>query len=228
MTDQAKTALGSSVLEVACDDPEVSEVAYRLLLESDLQVRNGSVELARTTGPHRAFFAVEDHVATTKLLRRRGLELDEVTPTRTACVGVPSVGVVAMSEFPRRPVVGDIESIDHLVFNAVNRDAAVALFAGSLGLDFRLEQRIHDGIHQLFFRSTEVVVEVVIGAPDSDPDAPATLWGIAWRSRDIAATHRRLSDGGMALSEIRIGRKPGTSVFTIREPAFCLPTLVLG
>ncbi|WP_207838556.1 VOC family protein [Williamsia soli] len=226
MTDLAKTALGSSLLVVSCDDVDGSGTAYRQLLGGDLRVRNGSVELTRTAGSHRAFFAVDDHPAATTLLRRRGMDLDEVTATRTASSVVPAVGVVAASEFSPGPDVGDIESIDHLVFNAADRDAAVALFAGSLGLDFRLEQAIHDGIHQLFFRSTQVVVEVVIGAQDQE--TTASLWGIAWRSRDIGETHRRLSDEGMSLSEIRVGRKPGTSVFTIREPAFGLPTLVLG
>ncbi|OZG27192.1 hypothetical protein BH683_019945 [Williamsia sp. 1138] len=228
MTDQAKTVLGSSVLVVGCDDVEQSGIAYRQLLGGDLRVRNGSVELTGTAGSHRAFFAVDDHLATTTLLRRRGMDVDELTPTRTASSGVPSVGVVAASEFSPRSDVGDIESIDHLVFNAADRDAAVALFAGTLGLDFRLEQAIHDGIHQLFFRSTQVVVEVVIGAPGQDQAATASLWGIAWRSSDIGETHRRLSEDGMSLSEIRVGRKPGTSVFTIREPLFGLPTLVLG
>ncbi|ORM36435.1 hypothetical protein [Williamsia sp. 1135] len=190
MTDLAKTALGSSVLVVACDDVDRSGAAYRQLLGDDLRVRNGSVELTRTAGSHRAFFAVDDHLATTTLLRRRGMDLDEVTPTRAVSSGVPAVGVVAASELPSGPDAGDIESIDHLVFNAADRDAAVALFAGSLGLDFRLEQAIHDGIHQLFFRSTQVVVEVVIGAQGQDEEATASLWGIAWRSRDIGETHR--------------------------------------
>lgn len=228
MSVEAKTTLGSSVLVVSCDDPDDAGDAYRRLLGGDLKVRNGSVELASAGTAHRAFFTVADLAATATLLGRRGMVLDEVSQTRASSSREPSLGVAAASEISTETQDREITSVDHLVFNAAKRDAAVALFAGTLGLDFRLEQTIHDGIHQLFFRSETVVVEVVVGAPGQDPTTTASLWGVAWRSDNIDETHRRLTDEGMMLSEIRVGRKPGTSVFTIREPAFGMPTLVLG
>lgn len=225
--------LGSVDLAVAGDDRRQAYEAYAHLLGTTAgglsSVSNGRVQVSDGRGSaHRALFATADYEATTRLLRRRGLSLRDLGTAAAEALDQPSVGVISDTELCLNPAETEITSIDHLVFNASNRDSAVALFGGTLGLDFRLEQSIHDGIHQLFFRSSTVVVEVVVGAPGQPAEPGAILWGIAWRSDDIDHTHHRLSAEGMAVSEIRVGRKPGTRVFTLREPAFGLPTLVLG
>ncbi len=228
--------LGSALVDISCDDVYLAQQAYDRLLGTSADrspsVSNGRLNLSDVPGsPHRALFSTTDYDATTRLLRRRGLPLRDSGPGRAEASDQPSVGVISDTELALAPAQSEITSIDHLVFNAATRDNAVALFGGTLGLDFRLEQSMHDDIHQLFFRSSTIVVEVVVGQPDESgrsAESVPSLWGIAWRSLDIEKTRRRLSDDGLSLSEIRVGRKPGTSVFTIRESAFGLPTLVLG
>ncbi len=80
----------------------------------------------------------------------------------------------------------------------------------------------------MFFRCGDLIVEVAhdLAAPPSS--GPDELWGLSWRTPDIVAAHARLDQAGIAVSEIRTGRRPGTRVFTIKDRATRLPTLVLG
>lgn len=229
-SEQASRSL-SPVLAVTTQDITASRRAYERFLgieaDSPLCVGNATVELrsgAAQDTPHRAFFGAADLAATTRLLRRRGLALSEAAAGRAEAEHEPSVGVIEDAPEASAPD-SDLTAVDHLVFNAGDRDAAVALFGATLGLDYRLEQSIHDGIHQLFFRAPTLVVEVVVG--QSDPGSRTELWGIAWRSVDIALTHRRLQDAGVDVSEMRAGRAPGTRVFSVRDRALGLPTLVI-
>ncbi|SIK65625.1 Glyoxalase-like domain [Mycobacteroides abscessus subsp. abscessus] len=77
----------------------------------------------------------------------------------------------------------------------------------------------------MFFRGAGLVVEVVLR--DDDPSGPDSLWGIAWRTADIEASHARLSGAGATLGDIRNGHKPGTRVVTVKDPALALPTILI-
>lgn len=190
--------------------------AYARLLglrhDAPIVVGNGSIRPTGGRG-HRVLFGVDDLNAATRLVDRRGLSDDE------------PVGVT--DDCPISPSGGDLPALDHLVFSAPTRDHAVALFAGVLDLDFRLDQPIGDGVRQLFFRGADLVVEVVTGA-DPTPYPACSLWGLAWRSADIEATYRRLTGTGVECSEIRVGRKPGTRIFTVRDNDLATRTVVLG
>ena len=59
----------------------------------------------------------------------------------------------------------------------------------------------------------------------NDPDE---FWGLSWRTPDIEAAHARLGAAGIIISDIRVGRRPGTRVFTVKDRCARLPTLVLG
>ncbi|WP_454166130.1 hypothetical protein [Gordonia iterans] len=109
------------------------------------------------------------------------------------------------------------------MFTAPSVDAAVALFAGRLGLDLRLE-RAFGGLTQMFFRTRSVIVEVLAGGEGAPEFA---LWGLAWRCADLDAEHARLTGLGLTLSEVRAGRKPGTRVATVREPSLGTPTILI-
>ncbi|WP_068280975.1 VOC family protein [Aldersonia kunmingensis] len=216
-------------IELVGDDVRASRQAYRALLGTpdvdSFTVDNAAVRVESGEGDrgHRVVFGTDDYEATSRLWRRRGLALTEAAAGRALAEREP-VGISAGVE--RLSHVGpDITAIDHLVFDAPTRDGAVALFGATLGLDFRLEQAIFDDAIQLFFRGPAVVIEVLVRR-----DAPeqTTLWGIAWRSEDIDATHGRLNDEGLALSPIRDGRKPGTRVFSVKETALVVPTLVIS
>jgi hypothetical protein len=44
---------------------------------------------------------------------------------------------------------------------------------------------------------------------------------------DIDATHARLAQAGVDVSEVRTGRKPGTRVMTVRSGTCGVPTLLV-
>ena len=95
-----------------------------------------------------------------------------------------------------------------------------------VGLDLRLDRRLTEhGFRGLFFRCGDAVVEVAAPIePTGDPDS---FGGLAWRSADIEATRERLVAGGVEVSEVRTGRKPGTRVATVRDRALGTPTLII-
>ena len=77
------------------------------------------------------------------------------------------------------------------------------------------------GARMLFFRLGGTTIEVVsaLEAGESSPPADRDeLWGLSFRVPDAEAAHARLVDYGMAVSGLRDGRKPGTRVFTVKEP----------
>jgi hypothetical protein len=50
---------------------------------------------------------------------------------------------------------------------------------------------------------------------------------LSWRVADIDATHARLVAAGIDVSEVRIGRKPGTRVVSVRNGTCGIHTLLL-
>jgi catechol 2,3-dioxygenase-like lactoylglutathione lyase family enzyme len=129
---------------------------------------------------------------------------------------------------PARALLGSaapsaLNALDHVVVRTADVARARSLYGGALGLRLALEREFR-GVRMLFFRIAGVTVEVV-----EDPaSARDLLHGLAYRTRDIHAAHARMRDQGMTLSEVRPGRKEGTHVFTVREGACDIPTLVLS
>ncbi|MFT4088342.1 MAG: VOC family protein [Gordonia sp. (in: high G+C Gram-positive bacteria)] len=193
---------------------------------------NGELRVSSSGDESRIAFEVTDFEAATDLLTRRGLSsiADDDDPALRRFAGQPALGLAPAS--PKKDERCPL-ALDHAVFTAPGIDAAIALFSGRLGLDLRLVKPLGESAAQLFFRTASTVVEVLVGSGDqegSEPrgDAPATLWGLAWRTADLDAEHARLTAAGLALSEIRTGRKPGTRVCTVREPALGAPTILIG
>ncbi|WLP90852.1 glyoxalase/Bleomycin resistance /Dioxygenase superfamily protein [Gordonia sp. NB41Y] len=222
-----------AVLDLVTADPAGSAKAYQQLLghaaaDTDIHVGNARIRLHDKTSddPHRVLFTSSDTDAQVRLLQRRGLDLHHRHADEWHAPDVP-VGVIthAPAALPAR--ADDIAGLDHLVFESTDRDHAVALFGSTLGLDFRLDRQVSPGLRQLFFRAGDLVVEVVLadGAPATEP---ISLWGIAWRSHDVTATHRRLTDLGVGISEVRVGRKPGTAIATVYDPLLATRTVVIG
>ena len=122
--------------------------------------------------------------------------------------------------------VGDL---DHVVVNTTDPERAVALYGGRLGLDLRLD-RVNEqwGARQLFFRCGGAVVEIGASLKTPVSDAPDKIGGLAWRVRDPEAARARIAAAGIDVSEVRKGRKPGTSVFTVRNGTGGVPTLMLS
>jgi catechol 2,3-dioxygenase-like lactoylglutathione lyase family enzyme len=130
------------------------------------------------------------------------------------------------------PLPADAASLiglDHVVVRSPHPDRALALYGARLGLDLRLDRSNPAWDSRLlFFRCGDLVVEIAHGLKAGVSDAPDQLWGLSWRVPDIAAAHARLAAAGVAISELRTGRRPGTRVFTVRDRGTRVPTLVLG
>jgi catechol 2,3-dioxygenase-like lactoylglutathione lyase family enzyme len=121
------------------------------------------------------------------------------------------------------PVIG----LDHVVVSTEDSERAAALYGARLGLDMALDRTHQDWGQLMFFRCGDLIVEVVrrpVAGGDATRDK---LWGLSWRVGDIDAARTRLIDAGIEVSDVRIGRKPGTRVMSIRSGTCGVQTLFL-
>jgi catechol 2,3-dioxygenase-like lactoylglutathione lyase family enzyme len=121
------------------------------------------------------------------------------------------------------PILG----LDHVVISTEDPERAAALYGARLGLDMALDRSHHEWGQLMFFRCGDLIVEVV-KRPVADADLTHDkLWGLSWRVADIDATRARLAAGGISVSEVRAGRKPGTRVMSVRGGTCGVHTLLL-
>jgi catechol 2,3-dioxygenase-like lactoylglutathione lyase family enzyme len=123
------------------------------------------------------------------------------------------------------PILG----LDHVVVSTEDPERAAALYGARLGLDMALDRSHQDWGQLMFFRCGDLIVEVVRrpGQDAAMDKAHDRLWGLSWRVADIDATRARLVSAGIDVSEVRIGRKPGTRVMTVRSGTCGIQTLLL-
>jgi len=130
-----------------------------------------------------------------------------------------------------RTAPASITALDHVVVSTPDPERAAALYGARLGLDMALDRSNADWGRLMFFRCGDLIVEV-----SHRPGKPAAgaqeklydkLRGLCWRVTDIDATHARLIAGGVDVSEVRTGRKPGTRVMTVRSGTCGVPTLLV-
>lgn len=234
-------------IAIAVGDLEAAVAAYQALLgrraqveagRARIQLSNMALELVADAGEDRLSaigFAVDDLDAAVKVLARRGLATcaDERGWVAEAddAHGFPIV-LRQRREYPLSeaiPAAGAVQALDHVVINTSNPDRAVALYGARLGLDFRLDRSNPQwGSRLLFFRAGAAVVEVSakLGAPATD--GPDRLSGLAWRIAEPEAARAGLAGAGFDVSEVRVGRKPGTHVFTVRSGVAGAPSLMLS
>ena len=120
---------------------------------------------------------------------------------------------------------GEIAGVDHVVVKTQSAEAAKMFYGEQLGIRLALEQDVPEwGGTQLFFRASSMSIEVIASekAPEQDE-----LWGLALKTDNIEATHARLSEQGVQISDIRDGRKPGTRVCTAKSHTLGVPTLLI-
>ncbi len=175
-------------------------------------------------------FRVEGEAETRGLLERRGVAGGSGPFLDTAgTAGLRIALVERASTPPYSPAPDAVEALDHVVVRTANPDRAVALWAGRLGLDFRLDRSNPAwGSRLLFFRCGGAVIEVGATLDAPVTEAPDTLSGLAWRVGDPVAAHARIAAAGFDVSEVRKGRKAGTAVFTLRSGLPAAPALVIG
>jgi catechol 2,3-dioxygenase-like lactoylglutathione lyase family enzyme len=126
-----------------------------------------------------------------------------------------------------RSVPASITAMDHVVVSTADPERAAALYGARLGLDMALDRSHPDWGRLMFFRCGDVIVEVTSKPGKGDETKPDRLRGICWRVLDIDATHARLVAAGVDVSEVRIGRKPGTRVMTVKSGTCGVPTLLI-
>jgi catechol 2,3-dioxygenase-like lactoylglutathione lyase family enzyme len=182
-------------------------------------------------------FAANDLDKAARLLERRAVPSersgDRIVLSPGATHGVP-IELCAHQERAPSPLAGSdeaasIDALDHLVVRTTNPERAVALYAGRLGLDLRLDRSNADwGARLLFFRCGDLVVEIAHDLKKGVSDGPDHLWGLSWRATDIAKAHARLKSAGVDVSSVRTGRRPGTEVFSVNSHTSGVPTIVIG
>lgn len=199
-------------------------------------------------------FSVPDLLAATRLFERRGLNFLPRHITRTtnaqgaerqwelavmkrkSANGVGMFLVENKPDTPRWPIASAhlteevaVSTLDHIVIQTTDPERAVALYGGRLGLDLRLDRSNEQwDARQLFFRCGSAVVEIGASLKAPASDVPDKFGGLAWRVRDPKAARERIAAAGIDVSEVRQGRKPGTSVFTVRSGTAGVPTLILA
>ena len=121
---------------------------------------------------------------------------------------------------------GPCTEVDHVVVQTSNTSASKNFYCTQLGIRLALEQSRPDwGGDMLFFRTNHMSIEV-IGAPKFDAQLDH-LWGLALKTDDIEATHARLIESNVAVSEVREGRKEDTRVCTVKSHCLDVPTLLV-
>jgi len=146
---------------------------------------------------------------TTRGVRMFFLELAQERPHSAATAAAPILG------------------LDHVVVSTEDPERAAALYGARLGLDMALDRSHQDWGQLMFFRCGDLIVEVVrrpVAGADQTHDK---LWGLSWRVADIDATRARLAAAGLDVSEVRIGRKPGTRVVSVRDGTCGIHTLLV-
>lgn len=118
--------------------------------------------------------------------------------------------------------------LDHVVIRTPNPERAAAFYGARLGLDMALDRANPDwGARLMFFRCGDLIVEVAHDMKAGVGDGPDSAWGLSWRTPDADAMRARLAAAGANVSDVRVGRKPGTRVFTVRDAPAGVPTIVV-
>lgn len=157
-------------------------------------------------------------------LHDSGAELLALDPAATRGLAVSLVERTGTAVPGEAAVLG----LDHVVVNSRNAEGTAFLLAAQLGLDMRMDLSNADwGARLLFFRCGDLVVEVAAQLDSDDGADEDVFYGLSWRVASAEEAQQRLGGAGADVSEVRVGRKPGTSVFTVRSGAAGVPTLML-
>ena len=184
-------------------------------------------------------------------LTRRGFEPSEITPKQSTdkqtgetrswrSFRVPDQKMAGIKTFllqsdkqdteNTQPIGrGAVASLDHLVINTPNPDRTLANYGARLGLRLALDRTAPQWKTRfLFFRIGNLTLEIIHRLDtEHQQDAPDQIWGITWQTNDLEAAHARLSAAGVTVSELRVGRKPGSRVFTVKSGTLGIPTLFI-
>jgi catechol 2,3-dioxygenase-like lactoylglutathione lyase family enzyme len=246
---------GLDHIVLAVPSLDAATAGYRLLLgrhadAASFQLANVRLDLrshdaTAGEGLSALAFAVDDIEKTRRLLQRRALSITQPDAADTSSVlqiGPAATHGVVMAVVARShqgvavsPLLagaeeaGAVAGLDHVVIRSPNPERAVALYAGRLGLSLRLDRSEPEwGVRLLFFRCGDLIIELAHDLKGGIGDRPDRLWGLSWRVPDIAMAHARLRAARVDVSDLRVGRRPHTRVFTARSHTAGAPTLMIG
>jgi catechol 2,3-dioxygenase-like lactoylglutathione lyase family enzyme len=133
------------------------------------------------------------------------------------------------NERPRSAATAEapITALDHVVVSTGDPERAAALYGARLGLDMALDRSHPDWGRLMFFRCGDLIVETVQRPGAVADPAHDRLYGLSWRVADADAARARLASAGIEVSDVRIGRQPGTRVLTVRSGTCGIPTLLV-
>ncbi len=195
-------------------------------------------------------FTVPDMARARHKLARRGVSCGEASRHRSTHIETgakrywntaflsaasthgPFIFLIEAAESPwplsERSVNAGVTGLDHVVIRTPDPERATAFYGARLGLDMRLDSTNPDwGARLMFFRCGDLIVEIAHDLKAGLSDGPDALWGLSWRVDDADAARARLANAGLDVSDVRVGRKPGTRVFTVRDKTCSVPTLLV-
>lgn len=179
-------------------------------------------------------FATADLDAAAKLIERRGIGVEKIghaVQLARADTGGTQLFLRQAAPIQPSPAAGAdaVTQLDHLVVWTPNVDRGLAVYGAKLGLDLRLDRENNSwNARQIFFRVGQAVLEMGAKIGAAPTDKPDRSGGLAWRVTDPDAAQARMAAAGFNVSEVRIGRKPGTRVFTVRDAPGAVPTLIVS
>jgi catechol 2,3-dioxygenase-like lactoylglutathione lyase family enzyme len=247
--------LGLDHIVLAASSVDAAAAGYRLLLGrrpdgASFQLANVRLDVRApedaAEGLSALAFAVGDMAKAQRLLQQRALPFTtaetgdksrvlHIAPAATHGVAMsvlardPGTGALACSPLDSDDQASAVASLDHVVIRSPNPERAIALYAGRLGLSLRLDRTEPKwGARLVFFRCGDLVVEVAHDLEAGMGEAADRLWGLSWRVPDIAKAHARLRAAGVAVSDVRVGRRPHTKVFTAKSHTGGVPTLMIA
>lgn len=140
-----------------------------------------------------------------------------------------SIGFVSRESSFATSINPRVHALDHLVISSTQAQGTAFLLAAQLGLDMRLDmQRPEWGARMMFFRCGDLILEVVQKLDESPQNcAKDSFFGLSWRVANANAVQSALAEAGFDVSNTRPGRKPGTTVFTLRNKNAGVATLLL-
>lgn len=201
--------------------------------------------LEKSSGHISSYSLATDNIdGTHRIMKRRGLNPSEITEQRYfdqlrktfTCdkAIIKNVDLEIVEPWNNRERLledstSEIQSLDHLVIDTPNVERAAATYGARMGFRLALERNSPEWkVHFLFFRVGSTTFEVVhrLGVDHNidDLDQP---FGFSWATKDLARTHERLASAGRNVSEIRVGRRPGSRVFTLRDQTCGIPTIFI-
>jgi hypothetical protein len=191
-------------------------------------------------GLHHMAFACSDWAKAQRRIKQFSLAADKTeapeSPNTTVHLSAEHTRGISLSMMPQEDVSEstaalprDVAGLDHVVIKTAQPEHTGFVYGSILGLDCRMDLSNPKWDSRLiFYRCGDLIIEIYHPLSSGQQGTSDSFFGLTWRVADINATHTRLINSGVAVSELRKGRKPGTAVLTVKSHTQDVPTLFIG